>query len=368
MLLRPRGGLVVPPQDAVAVGVQRHPAASSGRCSSPPSRSSSTASTATTARLLYASIGASVMGVWSAVSTSGSGAVQRERWQGTLELLVAAPVPLASVLLPVTTAMATIGLYSMVTTLLWGRLLFGIDVSIEHPCLFVARPCRPPCWPSACSASCSASPSSATGARGRWATPSSCPSGWCRGFLVPRRHPARLGPADLVAAGSHLGSACDPRVGAGRPPATRPAAVPPLGTAYLLVGVAGRGVRPALRAPQREPVAVVTAVVNAARIFFLGGVTSYRALFNWLSPVDPDPLVPRRPDRADPAVRLSRPERRGRHRRVLRGRQRAAVRRHPVPVRDGQHDRRRAAGEDPRHHPVHAGTEDPAVPRAGHSR
>jgi ABC-2 type transport system permease protein len=86
--------------------------------------------------LLYASIGASVMGVWSAVSTSGSGAVQRERWQGTLELLVAAPAPLASVLLPITTAMATVGLYSMVTTLLWGRLLFGIDVTIEHPWLF----------------------------------------------------------------------------------------------------------------------------------------------------------------------------------------------------------------------------------------
>jgi len=86
--------------------------------------------------LLYASIGASVMGVWSAVSTSGSGAVQRERWQGTLELLVAAPVPLASVLLPITTAMATVGIYSMVATLLWGRLLFGIDVSIEHPWLF----------------------------------------------------------------------------------------------------------------------------------------------------------------------------------------------------------------------------------------
>ncbi len=86
--------------------------------------------------LLYASIGASVMGVWSAVSTSGSGAVQRERWQGTLELLVAAPVPLASVLLPITTAMATVGLYAMAATLVWGRLLFGIDVTIEHPWLF----------------------------------------------------------------------------------------------------------------------------------------------------------------------------------------------------------------------------------------
>ena len=77
-----------------------------------------------------------------------------------------------------TLAMATIGLYSMVATLLWGRFAFGIDVTLEHPLLFVlavvghrARrsrmigfllgrvlgplPRRP----------------------GRWATPSSCRSG-----------------------------------------------------------------------------------------------------------------------------------------------------------------------------------------------
>ena len=36
-------------------------------------------------------------------------------------------------LLPVTIAMSTIGLYSMAATLLWGRLLFGIDVHIVHP-------------------------------------------------------------------------------------------------------------------------------------------------------------------------------------------------------------------------------------------
>lgn len=86
--------------------------------------------------ILYAGIGASVLGVWSSVSTSGSSVVQRERWQGTLELLVAAPVPLPLVLLPVTVAMATIGLYSMVATLLWGYFLFGIDVPITQPLLF----------------------------------------------------------------------------------------------------------------------------------------------------------------------------------------------------------------------------------------
>jgi ABC-2 type transport system permease protein len=86
--------------------------------------------------LLYASLGAAVMGIWSSTSTTAGSAMQRERWHGTLELLVAAPSHFSLVLLPVTIAMTTIGLYSMVATLLWGRLIFGIDLSIEHPLLF----------------------------------------------------------------------------------------------------------------------------------------------------------------------------------------------------------------------------------------
>ena len=86
--------------------------------------------------LLYASLGAAVMGIWGATSTSAGSAMQRERWHGTLELLVAAPAPFALVLLPVTIALATMGLYSLVATLLWGRLLFGIELAIEHPFLF----------------------------------------------------------------------------------------------------------------------------------------------------------------------------------------------------------------------------------------
>ncbi len=33
--------------------------------------------------------------------------------------------------------MATIGIYSLVATLLWGRLLFGIHLTLVHPLLFV---------------------------------------------------------------------------------------------------------------------------------------------------------------------------------------------------------------------------------------
>ena len=85
--------------------------------------------------LLYASLGASVMGIWAATSTAAGGALQRERWHGTLELLVAAPAHFSLVMLPVTLAMSTIGVYSMAATLLWGRLVFGIELHIEH--LFV---------------------------------------------------------------------------------------------------------------------------------------------------------------------------------------------------------------------------------------
>jgi ABC-2 type transport system permease protein len=87
--------------------------------------------------LLYASLGAAVMGIWSTTSTSAGAALARERWHGTLELLVAAPVSFALVLLPTTIAMASIGIYSMATTLLWGWLVFGIELTIASPLAFV---------------------------------------------------------------------------------------------------------------------------------------------------------------------------------------------------------------------------------------
>jgi ABC-2 type transport system permease protein len=87
--------------------------------------------------LVYASLGASVMGIWSATATSASNVLQRERFHGTLELLVATPVHFSLVLLPITIALSTVGVYSMAATLIWGRLLFGIDISIVHPLLFV---------------------------------------------------------------------------------------------------------------------------------------------------------------------------------------------------------------------------------------
>ena len=87
--------------------------------------------------LVYAALGGAVMGMWSSVSTSAGSAMQRERWWGTLELLVAAPRHFSLVLLPATLGLASVGIYNLAATLLWGRFVFGIPLTVEHPLFFV---------------------------------------------------------------------------------------------------------------------------------------------------------------------------------------------------------------------------------------
>lgn len=86
--------------------------------------------------LVYAALGAAVMGMWSSVSTSAGSAMQRERWWGTLELLVAAPRHFALVMMPATLGLASVGVYNLVATLLWGRFAFGIPLTVVHPLAF----------------------------------------------------------------------------------------------------------------------------------------------------------------------------------------------------------------------------------------
>jgi ABC-2 type transport system permease protein len=86
--------------------------------------------------LLSASLGASVMLMWSLVVVSSSGALEQQRWQGTLELVVAAPTPLTAVIGPICVAGALVGAYAIGATLLWGALFFDVPVSIEHPLAF----------------------------------------------------------------------------------------------------------------------------------------------------------------------------------------------------------------------------------------
>jgi len=86
--------------------------------------------------LLYAALGAGMMGIWSSVLFGSGGALQWNRWQGTLELLVAAPPPFVVVLLPLTLATSATGAYALLATLAWGRLFFGVPLDLVHPFAF----------------------------------------------------------------------------------------------------------------------------------------------------------------------------------------------------------------------------------------
>jgi ABC-2 type transport system permease protein len=86
--------------------------------------------------LLYVSLGAGLMGIWSSVLFGSGGAIQWQRWQGTLEVGVAAPPPFVLVLLPITLSTSVIGLYSLTATLVWGRIFFGVPFHVDQPVLF----------------------------------------------------------------------------------------------------------------------------------------------------------------------------------------------------------------------------------------
>jgi len=86
--------------------------------------------------LLSSSLGAAVMLMWSVVIVGSSNALENQRWLGTLELLVGAPMPFAVTIASITVASGAVGVYSLGATLAWGRLVFGIPISIAHPLAF----------------------------------------------------------------------------------------------------------------------------------------------------------------------------------------------------------------------------------------
>jgi ABC-2 type transport system permease protein len=95
------------------------------------------ASGARAGSLLYASLGAGMMGIWSSVLFGSGGLIQWQRWQGTLEYVIGVPPRLILVVLPMTVATASIGLYSIAATLLWGRVIFDLPLDFAHPAWFL---------------------------------------------------------------------------------------------------------------------------------------------------------------------------------------------------------------------------------------
>ena len=86
--------------------------------------------------VLYYTLGAGIMGIWSTVVFGCGGMISWQRHQGMLEPLVMAPVPFALVLMAITLGTATVGLYSLVATMLWAALVFRVHVQLADPLLF----------------------------------------------------------------------------------------------------------------------------------------------------------------------------------------------------------------------------------------
>ena len=72
-----------------------------------------------------------MMGIWSLTTTAAAAALQMRRRTGILELLVAAPQPFWAVLAPITIAISALGVYSLVTSMLYVRLLYGVSLDVE---------------------------------------------------------------------------------------------------------------------------------------------------------------------------------------------------------------------------------------------
>jgi ABC-2 type transport system permease protein len=87
--------------------------------------------------LLYAALGAGMMGVWSTTLFASGGMIQWQRWQGTLELGVGSPPAMSLIYLPFSLANAFTGMYALAATLVWGRIVFGVPLHFVHPLLFV---------------------------------------------------------------------------------------------------------------------------------------------------------------------------------------------------------------------------------------
>jgi hypothetical protein len=89
--------------------------------------------------LFTASLGAAMMMMWSQVIVGSGFALDQQRNQGTLELLVAAPVPLVTVIAPIMIASGAFGIYGLLVTLAWGRFASAFPSGL---------PIRPPSsWP-----------------------------------------------------------------------------------------------------------------------------------------------------------------------------------------------------------------------------
>lgn len=87
--------------------------------------------------VFHTGLGAGMMGLWSATLYGAATVITQQRSKGILEYLIGSPTPFVLIVIPLTLAGATIGVYSLGATLLWTWLAFGVPFEPLHPGLLV---------------------------------------------------------------------------------------------------------------------------------------------------------------------------------------------------------------------------------------
>ena len=85
---------------------------------------------------LYAVLGGGMMGMWGNTLYSSGFAIEFEKWQGTLEEVVAAPSNLLHVVAGRSVSNALFGLTNMIAILLIASLVFQVPLGVSNPALF----------------------------------------------------------------------------------------------------------------------------------------------------------------------------------------------------------------------------------------
>ncbi len=85
---------------------------------------------------LYAVLGGGMMGMWGNTLYASGFAISFEKWQGTLEEVVATPANLLHVIAGRSVSNALLGLTNMVAILLIAALVFGVPLGVANPILF----------------------------------------------------------------------------------------------------------------------------------------------------------------------------------------------------------------------------------------
>ncbi|MGI5853388.1 MAG: ABC transporter permease [Bacillota bacterium] len=87
--------------------------------------------------MAYVVLGTGLTTMWSSIVFSSSGDIERERYNGTLELISIAPVPLRTTIYGKIAGNTLLGLFSMIYSFLAVRIIYNVPIVIAHPLQFV---------------------------------------------------------------------------------------------------------------------------------------------------------------------------------------------------------------------------------------